>query len=57
MPVFSIAEVRHWFTPQSGIVDSFVVQDENEITGELKLCQVLNNYFFILPETVFSFEM
>lgn len=36
-PVFSEEEVRHWFTPHSGIVDSYVVEvsDCTHILAEL----------------------
>ncbi|KAK6621683.1 Glycylpeptide N-tetradecanoyltransferase 2 [Polyplax serrata] len=44
VPVFSVEEVRHWFTPQSGIVDAFVVQEGNEITDFVS--------FYTLPSTI-----
>ena len=35
VPVFTEEEFKHWFLPQSGIVDTYIVQDENnEITGK-----------------------
>lgn len=34
-PVFSEDEFRHWFLPQPGIVDAFVVEVDGEVTGEL----------------------
>lgn len=34
-PVFTEEDFRHWFTPQDGIVDSFVVDNGRELTGNL----------------------
>jgi len=36
-PVFSEEDFRHWFLPQGGIVDSFVVDNGSELTGEFEL--------------------
>jgi len=36
-PMFSEEDFRHWFLPQSGIVDSFVVDNGSELTGEFDL--------------------
>jgi glycylpeptide N-tetradecanoyltransferase len=36
-PTFSEEDFRHWFLPQAGIVDSFVVDNGSELTGEFKL--------------------
>lgn len=33
VPIFTVEEVRHWFTPKPGIVDSYVVQIEGKIEG------------------------
>ena len=32
-PFFTIEDFRHWFLPQPGIVDSFIVDNGTEITG------------------------
>ncbi|EEB19465.1 glycylpeptide N-tetRadecanoyltransferase, putative [Pediculus humanus corporis] len=44
VPVFTVEEVRHWFTPQSGIVDAFVVQENGKITDFVS--------FYTLPSTI-----
>lgn len=31
-PIFSVEEFRHWFLPQNGIINSFVVENEGNIT-------------------------
>jgi N-myristoyl transferase len=36
-PIFSEEDFRHWFLPQSGIVDSFVVDNGKELTGKRKV--------------------
>lgn len=33
-PLFSQEEFRHWFLPQAGIVDTFVVENNGELTGK-----------------------
>lgn len=33
-PVFSLADCKHWFLPQNGIVDSFIVQNGDNVTGK-----------------------
>ncbi|KAF6214060.1 hypothetical protein GE061_011791 [Apolygus lucorum] len=43
-PVFSEEEFRHWFFPQSGIVDAFVVERDGEITDMVS--------YYTLPSTV-----
>lgn len=44
-PVFNDEEFRHWFIPQSGIIDSYVVQNPaGEITDFIS--------YYILPSTV-----
>uniref|UniRef100_A0A1B6DI98 Glycylpeptide N-tetradecanoyltransferase n=1 Tax=Clastoptera arizonana TaxID=38151 RepID=A0A1B6DI98_9HEMI len=43
-PVFTEEEFRHWFLPQPGIVDSFVVENNGEITDMVS--------FYTLPSTV-----
>jgi len=37
--MFSDEEFKHWFLPQDGIIDSYVVINDNKITG--KNCYVL----------------
>jgi len=32
-PVFSDEEFKHWFLPQEGIIDAYVVVNNNKITG------------------------
>ncbi|KAL0277099.1 UNVERIFIED_CONTAM: hypothetical protein PYX00_004498 [Menopon gallinae] len=44
VPIFTIEEVRHWFTPQPGIVDSYVVQTEEGIEDFVS--------FYTLPSTI-----
>lgn len=34
VPMFNEEEFRHWFLPQPGIVDSFIVENNGEVTGE-----------------------
>lgn len=43
-PTFSEEDFRHWFLPQAGIVDSFVVMQDNEITDFVS--------YYTLPSTV-----
>ncbi|XP_049844799.1 glycylpeptide N-tetradecanoyltransferase 2-like [Schistocerca gregaria] len=43
-PVFSEEDFRHWFLPQPGIIDSFVVEENNKITDFVS--------FYTLPSTV-----
>jgi len=31
-PIFSVEEFEHWFLPQAGIINSFVVEKEGKIT-------------------------
>ena len=49
-PVYSIEEFRHWFLPQKGVIDSFVVDDE-EKGGIIAFCS-----FYTLPSTVMNHE-
>lgn len=44
VPIFTEEEFKHWFIPQPGIVDTYVVQDNNEITDMVS--------FYTLPSTV-----
>lgn len=32
-PMFSDEEFKHWFLPQAGIIDAYVVVNDNKITG------------------------
>ncbi|KAK9505244.1 hypothetical protein O3M35_009338 [Rhynocoris fuscipes] len=43
-PVFSEEEFRHWFLPQPGIVDAFVVEVDGEVTDLVS--------YYTLPSTV-----
>lgn len=43
-PVFSLEEFTHWFSPQPGIVDSYVVETEGKVTDFVS--------FYTLPSTV-----
>ncbi|KAJ7365182.1 glycylpeptide N-tetradecanoyltransferase [Desmophyllum pertusum] len=44
-PEFSMEEFQHWFTPRDGIVDSFVIKDEDgQVTDMIS--------FYTLPSTV-----
>lgn len=44
VPVFTEEDFRHWFSPQDGIVDSFVVDNGRELTDFVS--------FYTLPSTV-----
>lgn len=43
-PLFTEEDFRHWFLPQVGIVDSFVVENDKEITDFVS--------YYTLPSTV-----
>ncbi|XP_046747796.1 glycylpeptide N-tetradecanoyltransferase 1 [Diprion similis] len=43
-PVFSLEEFQHWFLPQNGIVDSFVVENDGKVTDMVS--------YYTLPSTV-----
>ncbi|KAL3831547.1 hypothetical protein ACJMK2_023287 [Sinanodonta woodiana] len=43
-PVFTEEEFRHWFIPRKGIIDSYVVETDGEITDFVS--------FYTLPSTV-----
>lgn len=49
-PVFGKEEFRHWFTPNEGILDCFVVEDENGIVTDM-------TSFYCLPATVMHHPM
>lgn len=36
-PTFSDEEFKHWFLPQEGIIDAYVVENDNKITGIIVL--------------------
>lgn len=46
-PMFSDEEFKHWFLPQEGIIDAYVVVNDNKITGTVPfiiyLLQFLQN--------------
>lgn len=44
VPLFTEEEFRHWFLPQPGIVDSFIVENNGEVTDMVS--------FYTLPSTV-----
>lgn len=41
--MFNEEEFRHWFLPQPGIVDSFIVENNGEVTGEYIFSSLCNN--------------
>ncbi|XP_051165510.1 glycylpeptide N-tetradecanoyltransferase 2 [Leptopilina boulardi] len=43
-PIFSEDEFRHWFLPQNGIINSFVVENDNKITDMVS--------YYTLPSSV-----
>ncbi|EFN78470.1 glycylpeptide N-tetradecanoyltransferase 2 [Harpegnathos saltator] len=43
-PVFSIEEFQHWFLPQTGIINSFVVENEGKITDMVS--------YYTLPSSI-----
>lgn len=43
-PVFSVEEFEHWFLPQSGIINSFVVEKEGKITDMVS--------YYTLPSSI-----
>ncbi|KAG8313078.1 glycylpeptide N-tetradecanoyltransferase [Homalodisca vitripennis] len=44
VPLFSEEEFRHWFLPQPGIVDSYIVENDGNVTDMVS--------FYTLPSTV-----
>ncbi|CAK9801387.1 Glycylpeptide N-tetradecanoyltransferase 1 [Anthophora quadrimaculata] len=43
-PIFSIEEFRHWFLPQNGIINSFVVENDGKITDMVS--------YYTLPSSI-----
>ena len=43
-PIFSIKEFRHWFLPQNGIINSFVVENNGKITDMVS--------YYTLPSSI-----
>lgn len=43
-PVFSVEEFQHWFLPQTGIINSFVVENEGKITDMVS--------YYTLPSSI-----
>lgn len=43
-PVFTIEEFHHWFSPQNGIINSFVVENDGKITDMVS--------YYTLPSSV-----
>ncbi|XP_033364926.1 glycylpeptide N-tetradecanoyltransferase 1 [Bombus vosnesenskii] len=44
VPIFSIEEFRHWFLPQNGIINSFVVENDGKITDMVS--------YYTLPSSI-----
>lgn len=43
-PIFSVEEFEHWFLPQAGIINSFVVEKEGKITDMVS--------YYTLPSSI-----
>lgn len=43
-PMFSIEEFQHWFLPQNGIINSFVVENDGKITDMVS--------YYTLPSSI-----
>jgi len=43
-PIFSVEEFEHWFLPQTGIINSFVVEKEGKITDMVS--------YYTLPSSI-----
>lgn len=43
-PIFSVEEFEHWFLPQTGIINSFVVENEGKITDMVS--------YYTLPSSI-----
>jgi N-myristoyl transferase len=52
-PIFSEEEFKHWFLPRDGIVYTFVVENDGEITGNHNFPK--NCVFFSLKSKIESF--
>ncbi|CAG5092357.1 Similar to Nmt: Glycylpeptide N-tetradecanoyltransferase (Drosophila melanogaster) [Cotesia congregata] len=48
-PVFTKEEFRHWFLPQDGIINSFVVENDNKITDLVS--------YYTLPSSVMHHQV
>lgn len=46
-PMFSNEEFKHWFLPQEGIIDAYVVVNDNKITGIIVLFYHSNFGYFL----------
>lgn len=46
--MFSEAEFKHWFLPQEGIIDAYVVENNNKITGEFWMANFFYAFYDIL---------
>jgi len=47
-PMFSDEEFKHWFLPQEGIIDAYVVVKNNKITGNIVLILRRRSVFLYL---------
>jgi len=43
-PMFSDEEFKHWFLPQEGIIDAYVVVNNNKITGIIIVLTLTGHY-------------
>jgi len=43
-PMFSDEEFKHWFLPQEGIIDAYVVVNNNKITGIIIVLTLRGHY-------------
>ena len=48
-PVFSVEEFQHWFLPQNGIINSFVVENDGKVTDMAS--------YYTLPSSVMHHAM
>lgn len=53
-PMFSDEEFKHWFLPQEGIIDAYVVVNNNKITGIIVLilrgCHTCVSFICLTPK-------
>lgn len=47
-PMFSDEEFKHWFLPQEGIIDAYVVVNNNKITGIIIVLTLTGHYTIYL---------